>query len=90
VTIAAATFVSGMITAFYLVAALFFVRFWRVSADRLFMMFAGGFAVLAVQRLLLLVVVTSTERVAVLVYGLRLLGFAIILWGVVDKNRAGG
>jgi hypothetical protein len=76
-------FVSGFLTACYAVAALFFVKFWRESRDRLFGFFAIGFAILAVQRALL-VLMQSSE----LLYGLRLIAFLLIVVAIVEKNRS--
>jgi hypothetical protein len=77
-----ATFISGVLSAMFLVAALFFLRFWRDTADRLFVFFSGAFALLAVQRVLLLI-----YRDIESVYVLRLLAFVLIIAAIVDKNR---
>jgi hypothetical protein len=76
-------FLSGMLTMAYAVVALFFLRFWRESRDRLFLFFALGFALLAIQRTLLPFV-----RPAELLYALRLLAFLLIVAAIVEKNRA--
>jgi hypothetical protein len=78
--------VSGMLIMGYMVAGLFFLRFWRDTRDRLFGIFAGAFWLLGVQRALLAVVETSPAG-TVGVYGLRLLAFVLILAAIVDKNR---
>jgi uncharacterized membrane protein len=70
----------------YSVAALFFLRFWVSSRDRLFAMFAAAFAILAVQRIALALTKTAFEDQSPL-YLLRLLAFVIIIWAIVDKNR---
>jgi hypothetical protein len=80
--------VSGMLIMGYLVAGLFFLRFWRETRDRLFGIFAGAFWLLGVQRALLAVVETSPAG-TVWVYGLRLLAFVLILAAIIDKNRGG-
>ncbi|HJT17123.1 MAG TPA: DUF5985 family protein [Thermoanaerobaculia bacterium] len=79
---AAVAFLSGLITMMYIVIAVFFLRFWRDSADRLFFFFAGAFAILAVQRFLLLLFPTLEA-----LYVLRLLAFVLIIAAIVDKNR---
>ena len=76
-------FVSGMLVTGYLTIALFFVRFLRDTGDRLFGIFAAAFAILALQRLLL-VVRPDIETAA---FGLRALAFLLILWAIVDRNR---
>lgn len=78
--------VSGMLIAGYLVAALFFTRFWAQSRDRLFALFSVAFVVLAIQRLALSVTRETMED-QTLFYLLRLLAFAIIAFAIVDKNR---
>ena len=77
---------SGALIAGYVVVALFFLRYWRQSRDRLFALFAFAFGVLAVQRL---AVSTSNAPLEdqTLFYVLRLVAFAIIAFAIVDKNR---
>lgn len=77
---------SGAIAAGYVVAALFFLRFWRETGDRFFALFATAFTLLAVQRVATVVAMQWTERTAPL-YGLRLFAFLLILAAIVDKNR---
>jgi hypothetical protein len=70
----------------YAVAALFFLRFWVSSRDRLFAMFAAAFGILAVQRIALALTRTVIEDQSAF-YLLRLLAFIIIIVAIVDKNR---
>jgi hypothetical protein len=67
--------------------ALFFVRYWRQTRDRLFVLFAIAFGLLGVNRVLLAAVHVNAENVPYL-YVLRLLAFALIAFAVVDKNRS--
>jgi uncharacterized membrane protein len=76
----------GVLFAGYAVAALFFLRFWVSSRDRLFAMFSAAFAILAVQRVALAATRTVIEDQSAF-YLLRLLAFIIILVAIVDKNR---
>lgn len=76
----------GALFAGYSVAALFFLRFWVSSRDRLFAMFAAAFAILAVQRIALALTRTVIEDQSAF-YLLRLLAFIIIIVAIVDKNR---
>jgi hypothetical protein len=78
-------FLMGGIMLGYAVAALFFLKFWNQTRDRLFAMFAIAFALLAANYLILTPTERSTEIVP-LHYMLRFLAFLIILLGVVDKN----
>lgn len=79
--------ISGALIMGYAVAATFFIRFWRLTADRLFAMFGAAFFILAVQRLALATTI-RTEGSTVWLYALRLLAFLIILAAIADKNRA--
>lgn len=65
--------------------ALFFLRFWRASGDRLFLFFALAFALLAVNRVVLALLENQTEAAAV-VYLARALAFGLILVAIADKN----
>ena len=78
-------FLSGAVTMGYLVAALFFVRFWSKSRDRLFLAFAVAFVLLALNQLLALLLGAADERIGY-TYLLRVLGFVLILAAIVDKN----
>lgn len=78
--------ISGALVMGYLVAATFFLRFWRETDDRLFAMFSGAFLILAVQRFAL-ALTTDVESHSTLLYSMRLLAFLIIIAAIVDKNR---
>jgi peptidoglycan/LPS O-acetylase OafA/YrhL len=80
--------VSGLLVMGYAVAGLFFLRFWRETRDRLFGIFAGAFWLLALQRTLL-ALSQNPDNEQVWLYGIRLLAFVLILYAIVDKNRAG-
>jgi uncharacterized membrane protein HdeD (DUF308 family) len=82
-----AEFVSGATMVAALVIALFFLRYWRQTRDRLFLMFAGGFLAFALSRLVLAFLEEDDEG-RVWVYTFRLLAFALILAAIVDKNRS--
>jgi amino acid transporter len=80
--------VSGAMVMAYLVAGLFFLRFWRDTRDRLFAIFAGAFWLLAVQRAVLTIAAHQGHEGAVWIYSLRLLAFLLILVAIIDKNRS--
>ena len=80
-------FLSGAITLGYLVAAGFFARFWRKTADRLFLAFAVAFVLLALNQGLAQWLGAADERLGY-TYLLRVLGFVLILGAIVDKNVA--
>ena len=78
-------YMAGAITIGYLVATAFFLRFWRKTADRLFLAFGAAFALLAVNQVISTFLEAGDER-AVYAYLLRVLGFVLILWAIIDKN----
>jgi hypothetical protein len=78
--------ISGALVAGYLVAALFFARFWTQSRDRLFAMFSAAFVILAIQRLALALSAAPMED-RTLLYVLRLIAFGVIAFAIIDKNR---
>jgi hypothetical protein len=67
-------------------AALFFLRFWRQSRDRLFFYFFSSFLVLSVSWLVLALSDPGLET-RPYVYLVRLLAFCLMITGIVDKNR---
>ena len=77
---------AGFLIMGYLVAALFFLRFWQQTADRFFAFFASSFALLAVQRMALVLV--NIQENTVWLYGLRLVAYLLILAAIIEKNRA--
>jgi hypothetical protein len=80
------TFLSGAVSALFLVAALFFLRFWKRTRDGLFLAFALAFFLLGIgQGLLTLAVIPDEERS--LLYLIRLAAFALILAAIIRKNR---
>jgi Family of unknown function (DUF5985) len=83
-----ATFLAGAIAMAYLVACLFFLKFWRRSGDRLFLAFAVSFALLSAQRVALAALAHDPGS-ALPLYGVRALAFIIILLAIIDKNRPG-
>lgn len=80
-------FLSGATAMGCAVAALFFVRFWRHTRDRLFVHFAVAFAILGLNRAALALVVPAAESTPYF-YVLRLAAFLLIAYAVIDKNRA--
>lgn len=79
-------FLSGAISMACLTIALFFLRFWRQTGDRLFVVFAAAFGLLMVERLML-ATVSASHELAPYIYIVRLVAFALIMGAVVDKNR---
>ena len=82
-------FMSGAVTLGFLVGTLFFLRFWRKTADRLFLAFAIAFALLALNQGLAQWLGAADERVGY-TYLLRIVGFVLILVAIIDKNLQRG
>lgn len=78
---------SGLITMGQLIAALFFLRFWRQSGDTLFAIFAAAFLLLAVAQALLALMDVPVEEKS-WIYLLRLAAFTLIIVGIFNKNRS--
>jgi hypothetical protein len=78
-------YLAGAVTLGYFIAGVFFLRFWRKTWDRLFLAFAVAFALLAVNQAIATFLEAGDER-TVYAYALRVLGFLLILWAIVDKN----
>src|SRR5687767_11360978 len=70
------------------VAGLLFLRFWRRTRDRLFLIFALAFWVMALQRILVAGMGEELGEWRALYYMIRLLAFVLILVAIVDKNRS--
>lgn len=71
-----------------MVAALFFLRFWRDTRDRFFLLFAIAFVIEGLNRALLGLTGVSQEHEPFF-YLVRLFAFGLILVAIVDKNRTG-
>ena len=78
------SFVMGVIAMGCWVAGLFFLRFWRETRDRLFVIFASAFWLLGLTRLSLIFVRGEEHHY---IYWVRLAAFVLILVAIVDKNR---
>lgn len=79
-------FLSGALTLGFLLAGLFFLRFWRRTHDGLFFAFAVAFALLGVgQAIQALANVAEEERH--FLFLIRLAAFGLILFAIVRKNR---
>ena len=81
-------FLGGALTFGFLVAGLFFLRFWRRTHDGLFVAFALAFWLLGLTQALLTLSNIPVEERSWL-YLLRLAAFALILVSIWFKNRRG-
>lgn len=80
-------FMAGAATMGFLVGALFFLRFWRKTYDRLFLAFGAAFILLAANQALGQWFGAADERVG-FAYLLRIVAYLLILGAIVDKNLA--
>ena len=67
-------------------AGLFFLRFWKQTRDRLFVIFAVAFWLMGINWLFL--AFTREDEVRTYLYIIRLLAFVLIIYAIYDKNRA--
>jgi len=78
-------FFGGALTMGFLVAAVFFLKFWRRTHDSLFLSFALAFGLLAINQAAPVVLNIPREDQAP-VYLLRLAAFALIILAILHKN----
>lgn len=78
-------FVSGLITMGYLIAGLFFLRFWIRTRDVLFAAFGVAFWMLAANQGFVTLAGAPREEQGWF-YLLRLAGFSLIISAIVFKN----
>ena len=83
-----ADFLSGAITMGFVVAGLFFLRFWKRTGETLFVAFALAFWLLGLNQALLTFTDIPVEERSWL-YLLRLAAFSLILISIWRKNRKG-
>jgi hypothetical protein len=87
-------FLTGAIVMGNVVVGLFFLRFWRDTCDRLFLIFAVAFWLSAAARILLVMTgIRDEPTTAIYPYLMRLASYVLILVAIVDKNnffRRGG
>jgi len=81
-------FLAGAVALGYLVAGVYFLRFFRQTGDRLFRSFAWAFWLFAANQVIATVLGAADERSGY-VYLLRAVGFLLILAAIVRKNIGG-
>lgn len=82
-------FVNGAITVGFLIAAVFFLSFWRRTRDVLFLAFAAAFVLMGLAQPLPTVLGVPSEQQAP-IYLVRLAAFGLIIWAILAKNMQGG
>lgn len=78
-------FMMGGIAVGYAMAALFFLRFWAKTHDRLFVMFGIAFAILGSVRVAIFTFGQQDEHH--FLYWFRFAAYMLILLAIIDKNR---
>ena len=81
-------FTSGLITMGFLIAGLFFIRYYNRTGDLLFAAFAVAFWLLAANQFLLVFANIRVEERSLL-FLLRLAAFGLIIAAIIRKNRRG-
>jgi len=79
-------FLSGAVALGYMLAALFFLRFWKRTRELLFLSFSVAFALLSVGQIVVASANIYVEDSSA-AYLLRFAAFAIIILAVWRKNR---
>ncbi len=82
-------FLTGVIFTLYMVASLFFLKFWSRTRERLFLAFALAFIIEGFNRLRFLFVEMPAEG-SPGIYAVRLFAFALIAAAIVSKNLSQG
>ena len=78
-------FLTGVITAGFLVAAVFFFRFWKTTRDWFFLVLGVAFVLFAANQLAVVVVRVPREEHS-WIYLVRLAGFVLLIVAIVGKN----
>lgn len=81
-------FVGGMITMGFIIAGLFFLRFWYRTGDGLFLVFAFAFWLLALHKALVSLVAGATESNP-WAFVPTLAAFALLIFAILAKNFDG-
>jgi hypothetical protein len=78
---------SGALLFSYLTAGVYFFKFWKRTGDRLFIHFAVAFWLFVLNQLVTSIPVVVNETGGY-EYLLRVIGFIVIIAGIIDKNVA--
>jgi hypothetical protein len=80
-----ASFLSGATAAGFVLASLFFLRFWRRTRDELFAAFGAAFLLLAINQTMITLGGVPSEYQS-WVYLLKFAAFALLILAIVSKN----
>jgi hypothetical protein len=81
------SFLAGLVTAGFLVIALFFFRYWRRTGDGLLAWFGAAFLVLGGNQALAELIELGRDEQG-WVWVLRLVAFGLIIVGIAQKNMS--
>jgi len=86
-------FFSGISMITFFASALFFLKFWRASHERLFLFFCWATTLLGLERVGVFVGTRWYTPLPVAeglawVYLIRLMSFVIIIYAILDRNRS--
>lgn len=84
-----AAFAAGLVTMGYAIAAVFFLKFWRQTRDRLFLTFALAFVLMALNAGLPPLLDVPREEQSPF-FLLRLAAFVLIIAAIIGKNLKRG
>jgi hypothetical protein len=79
-------FLSGAIALAFALICIQFFGFWQQSRIRLFLLFAGAFFLLMIERIVL-ILCDPDKEVVPYVYAIRLAAFIVIIIAIIDQNR---
>lgn len=77
-------FLNGLNTMGFALAGLYFLRFWRQTRDMFFIWFAAAFWLFALNYVTDVLFDFGADSIAT--YVLRLIGFGLIMVGILSKN----
>lgn len=86
---ATAVFLAGMTTMGFIVAAIFFMSFWRRTRDGLFMTFGIAFFLLAINQGAIALSGGPRDE-QLFAYALRIVAFGLLISAIMGKNIGGG
>ena len=81
-------FLTGVATAGFLIAAVFFFQFWKTTRDSFFAILGIAFVLFAANQAAVALLEVPREEQS-WIYILRLIGFALLLVAIVLKNIPG-
>lgn len=79
-------FIAGCTFLGFMIVAAHFFKFWRLTKDRFFLLFAVAFFLFGVEKICVSLIIGSAETVSY-IYIIRLLASCFILAAIIEKNR---